>query len=277
MQTYRRWGHELMRPISRAELKPYVETIEQVRTRNTRLDWKALHGRLEQVAEIARSEASPYSTTPGVYTRFKYDREAAAVFVEIADRLDPDLAINSVSALYLMRELTPSRFTADRRTGSRDSTFDHALANIVKGRAGGQQVVYEAATGGRMKVSQEGTHEEDPTAPRGTHQGPLWEPWGCTSRGLKQTGSQTRRHVRRGSRPLWPASLEARQSGQLTAEPDPQPCSFVRLLRVGGLSCRTRYREFGPHAGMPMTRLIAHQQIGTRLQIQREIADLPGF
>ena len=90
-----------MRPISRAELKPYVETIEQVRTRNTRLDWKALHGRWEQVAEIARSEASPYSTTPGVYTRLKHDREAAAVFVEIADRLDPDVCINSASALYL--------------------------------------------------------------------------------------------------------------------------------------------------------------------------------
>jgi hypothetical protein len=106
-----------------------------------------LHGVLDVAPHVG------YSTTPGVYTRLKHDRQAAAVFVEISDRLDPDVAINLVSALYLMRELTPSRFTADSRTGSRDSTFDHTLGNVLK-RSVGANRRFTNTPGKRMKVSQ---------------------------------------------------------------------------------------------------------------------------
>jgi hypothetical protein len=117
-------------PISKSDIDPYIDAIEQERRRldilpaDRRVDWKAVHAHWCDHGRRASIEAQ-HGTGPYVI----HIRQSAALFRDIADILDPDDALNIVAACYLLSFLEPARIRSD-------DSFDCFLVNRLKARAG---------------------------------------------------------------------------------------------------------------------------------------------
>jgi hypothetical protein len=113
------------------EIADYADTVRRVRERNKdRVEWSILRAEFDAV--VARCHALEKEASLGLpYQR--HMRRAASVFVQIAESVRYERALDLCAGLWMFQQLRPSRFAG--LPSDRDRPFQFAMVNILRREA----------------------------------------------------------------------------------------------------------------------------------------------
>jgi hypothetical protein len=106
----RRHGHAQQQAVTVHELQPYrLRVRSRMRKNDSNATWGMLKERWEILVDMARNEVARLLNKPAN----RYEREAWADLVKLADNVDASDIVETISAMYLLLEERPRRFESD--------------------------------------------------------------------------------------------------------------------------------------------------------------------
>src|SRR3954468_23441685 len=106
--TNRRHGHPEQKGVTKADLKQYIQMVQERRTKHPEKQaWATMEARWSAVVESCKAIATGNRPTN------KYGRDASREIMKVGIHVEPEKVIDTVLAMYLLQEFDPRRFRSD--------------------------------------------------------------------------------------------------------------------------------------------------------------------